>query len=123
MKEKTKTVYYCEHCNKHSLVRHTIPKHEIKCSNNPDNYRPCYTCIHSEVGKRELMDYEQGIRIPSGMMQKTFTCTRFKNQMYGHVVEVLGLRRKYPEDFEDITAMPKECDDFQDTYSELRENQ
>jgi hypothetical protein len=34
--EKTKTVYYCEHCKKHGLMRNMMERHERHCTLNPD---------------------------------------------------------------------------------------
>lgn len=46
MKEKIKSVYYCEHCNKHGLMKHVILFHEKLCYKNPDNFRPCKECLN-----------------------------------------------------------------------------
>ena len=42
MIEKTRTVYYCEHCGKHLLTRHAMERHERRCTLNPD--RVCGFC-------------------------------------------------------------------------------
>lgn len=34
MKSKVKTVYYCDYCRKHSLVKHTLEHHEERCTGN-----------------------------------------------------------------------------------------
>jgi len=45
MKQKTKEVYYCDHCNKHGLRKDVIVKHENACYYNPENKHNCYGCI------------------------------------------------------------------------------
>ena len=35
MNVKTKAVYYCDHCRKHGLSRHSMERHEQGCTMNP----------------------------------------------------------------------------------------
>ncbi len=35
MKERTKTVYYCDFCKRHGLSRHAMIAHEKRCTMNP----------------------------------------------------------------------------------------
>lgn len=44
MKQKTKEVYYCDFCDKHSLQKNTMLRHINTCVKNPDNFRKCFTC-------------------------------------------------------------------------------
>ena len=116
MKVQQRTIYHCDFCGVYRLRKAAIEKHELFCSANPANHRPCYTCIHLKVDKRVLMEQEDGYSLPTGLTQKTFTCSVFKKMMYGHKPELLDLPKKYREDYRDITAMPKECDEFEDHY-------
>ena len=45
MKAKTKTVYYCDYCKKHSL--RPLAKHEQYCTGNPN--RQCGLCGRTET--------------------------------------------------------------------------
>jgi hypothetical protein len=36
VREKTKTVYYCDHCGKHGLRRNAMEAHEARCVRNPE---------------------------------------------------------------------------------------
>ena len=36
MKEKQKTIYYCDFCKKYRLTRHSMLKHESSCTLNPN---------------------------------------------------------------------------------------
>ena len=47
MKTKTKTVYYCDYCKKHSLSGGTLAKHEKHCTANPD--RICRMCGRENI--------------------------------------------------------------------------
>jgi len=116
MKVQQRTIYHCDFCGVYRLRKAALEKHELFCSLNPANKRPCYTCIHLKVGERELTDWEMGMKIPTGMKQKTFTCSVFKKMMYGHKPELLNLPQEYKDDFKGLTPMPKECDEFEDHY-------
>ncbi len=39
MKERQRTVFYCDFCRKHGLSRHAMRAHEIRCTMNP--FRVC----------------------------------------------------------------------------------
>lgn len=94
MIEKQKTVYYCEHCNKKALTKHTIAKHEPICFGNPDNVPPCMNDCKS------LLKTEGG---------KTFICSKFKKYLHTKGAEVYGLLDRYPEQYENSQLMPMTC--------------
>jgi len=48
MREQKKSVYYCDHCKKHTLTKQSMEKHERRCTSNPD--RECAMCKHCEGG-------------------------------------------------------------------------
>jgi len=60
MKTKVKEVYYCEHCKKHGLNRLAMAHHELICSNNPDNNRPCFHCQHLTKKQTSIFEDYQG---------------------------------------------------------------
>ena len=44
MRTKTKTVYYCDFCGHHGLVKRWIEAHEKKCFKNPNRVCPLEWC-------------------------------------------------------------------------------
>jgi len=49
MKIKTKKVYYCDFCNKHTLSSYYTQKHEKHCTLNPN--RECRMCGEKKLDK------------------------------------------------------------------------
>ena len=61
MIEKTKKVYYCEHCKKKSFQKYTMENHEKHCTANPN--RICGVCgmhgipiIHIDIELKATLD-------------------------------------------------------------------
>lgn len=50
MKTQLKEIYKCDFCNKLYQVKKAAEVHELLCTKNTVNDRPCYTCEH--IGKR-----------------------------------------------------------------------
>jgi len=48
------TIYKCEFCNKIYQLKPWAIKHELGCSKNPDNNRPCFHCDYFEKIPFEL---------------------------------------------------------------------
>ena len=46
MKSKIVTLYICDHCSKKYQIEKACARHEIMCSKNPENERPCHSCKH-----------------------------------------------------------------------------
>lgn len=58
MKQITKEVYYCEHCDYYSLTKGVVTKHEKHCAHNPQNKHACLDCVHLEKIKVDVeFDY------------------------------------------------------------------
>lgn len=65
MKQRTKEVYYCDHCNKHGLVKNAMERHILSCRKNPDNFHPCFTCKHFKQAKSEWWCASKDITLQS----------------------------------------------------------
>lgn len=65
MKQRTKEVYYCDHCNKHGLVKSAMERHILSCTKNPDNFHPCFTCKHFRQHQVEWSCDAKGISLQS----------------------------------------------------------
>lgn len=51
MIEKTKQVYFCEHCGKYYIRKYHAERHENGCHKNPDNLRICFDCEYCKPKK------------------------------------------------------------------------
>lgn len=58
MKTKTITGYFCDHCKRLYQRKHFAIQHEINCTKNPDNFRPCFGCSHCK--KKTVGVFVQG---------------------------------------------------------------
>lgn len=59
MKELPKgtKIYQCEHCNKVSISKGAMVRHEICCRRNPSNHTPCASCEYLEKKSVIVLDY------------------------------------------------------------------
>lgn len=119
MRTETKSVYYCEHCNKHGLSKSAMTKHERWCSKNPINHKACYGCKYS---KEEPFKLDTGIMSDDEvliMWTRKYKCLADGHFMFTIRAEKKGLPEKYPEVFKDQSRMPAVCsmrDVSTDTY-------
>lgn len=98
MIEILKKVYYCEHCNKKALTKHTIAKHEPICFGNEENRPACMNdCEH-------LLQPETG-----EFGRRTFLCDKFGKNLHTKGAEVYGLLDRYPDHYNGSELMPKHC--------------
>lgn len=66
MKAKDVTIYICDLCNKKYFRKHAAVSHEERCTKNPDNFRPCFTC---QFLQKEKIDLSEGpIRFVASLM-------------------------------------------------------
>jgi hypothetical protein len=108
MKEKIKTVYYCEHCKKHGLSKPKMQYHERICSSNPENNRPCFQCEHLTYNKYDLYDDNpyggQWVRSVNLLF-----CDKKKMFLYTPKNEIKG--NHYDLGEESNNPMPKICNE------------
>lgn len=106
MKTELKEIYKCDHCNKLYQIKSCAIAHELICSKNPTNHRPCFICAHLE--KKETIYYYDTY---CGENKKTINllhCAVIDSFLYPPKVESkknwfdLGDKHNEP--------MPKECD-------------
>ena len=98
------TAYKCDHCGKVYQRKGAALRHELYCSQNPENKTPCYECKHLKVGRDENI--------------KFFHCTKKDQDMH----TVVALRRNL-DIVESTVRTPKECElfehDFKPVFDEL----
>ena len=99
-----RTLYKCDHCNKHRLTKAAAARHELFCRHNPNNQHRCFGCQFLSV-EREIV----GVRAngePLACAYQTFTCAKTGQDMYSYVAE----RRKMLAKLGDVERMPLACD-------------
>lgn len=119
MKKITKTVYYCEHCNKHGLSASAMTTHERKCMSNPENIRACLNCIFlEEIEKQYTRKYQNAVDDFSyeDRVAKGFKCLKLNKAIYHVRAEIKDLPQKWPDTFEGQEPMPKECEHSYNTF-------
>lgn len=120
------TIYKCDFCKKELKRKHAMANHEIKCNNNPDNYRICFNnCQHLE---RKPITLDIGIDnyISGEPEQRTyngFYCKLKEQYLIPAVVQNKdgGINAKYgyneKGDEVEQEFMPKECHLFDDGFN------
>lgn len=117
---KNVTVYKCEFCKKTLFRKHAMIRHEKFCESNPENSKACSGCMFLEEETIEHVRYNH-YGSESITSSTSFKCVKKDILVYPTKVERLGLPEKYPETFEDQIPMPKECEDFDDGFSGLKD--
>lgn len=51
------TLYCCEYCGKEYKRQKACETHEVRCGNNPKNYRKCSFCEHLTMKKTEVLHH------------------------------------------------------------------
>lgn len=108
MKERTMSVFKCDHCGKNMLRRHSMVNHEKWCTKNPVNNRVCHGCGHLKEIK--FTDYRDGYMGEYEVKCKGFECTKLNIKVYPLSVERRGLTGY--STFDDQEPMKKECEYF-----------
>ena len=105
MKIEIKEIYKCEYCNKLYQLKHFCEKHEKICKKNPENDRPCFSCVH--LSKKDVVVYEYCGDIEHKVNLSCLHCDKKEvflhtpqNEIKGNALELGG----------DNLPMPKECD-------------
>tara|TARA_R110002051_G_C8461625_1_gene458490 strand:- start:48 stop:404 length:357 start_codon:yes stop_codon:yes gene_type:complete len=114
MKIETKEIYKCEHCNKLYQIKSYCATHETQCSKNPDNFRPCFGCVHLEK-KETTITYETPIG-ENEYKVELLHCKKKELFLYPPKVEHKG--NAYDFDHEN-KPMPRECEDEDDGWNSL----
>lgn len=106
MKQKTKEVYYCDHCNRHMLNKGAMNRHELMCHLNPENFRACHLCVFLEKKDLEIeVDYYGQESTPT---VNVFHCQKKGVYMHTPQNEIKGNKFELGDYSND--PMPKECD-------------
>jgi hypothetical protein len=107
MKEKVKTIYYCEHCNKRYLIKTAAIAHEKACMKNPDNYRKCFDCTY--LTKADATHYYDTYIGEQERTVEVFKCLKLDIYLYPPDVEA---KKKAFYLNKDNDPMKKECESF-----------
>lgn len=109
MKIKTGvTVYYCDHCKKKMLRKHSMEHHEKWCPKNPENEKACSGCAFLKEEPVTIYGEHAYDGSEYSFERKGFRCTKLDKLLYPLVVERRGLTRF--ETFDNQEPMPKECE-------------
>ncbi len=120
------TIYKCEFCKKELKRKHAMVTHELRCSGNPINKRPCLYCQHLD---RKEISYYSGVDDffsgePIYRNGKAFYCkakdililhpkTQYLNNRFNLVsVELDGEEVEQEE-------MPTYCETFKNIYLDM----
>ena len=106
MKTETKEIYKCEFCNKIYQISKYCLEHERACKNNPENHRPCYTCI--ELDKKTETLYEDTLSGEIEINYKLLYCSAKDCFLHPPSVEIKG-NAIWTESAPN-KPMPKVCD-------------
>lgn len=110
------TVYSCEYCKKKLFRQHAMGTHEMMCTKNPDNYRPCYGCKYLEKKEFKVnigMDYMGNDVFDN---KNLLYCNAKESCLQTPQVEMKG-NAIYQEKIEgeiENNPMPKHCDLFEE---------
>ena len=113
---ETREIYKCEFCRKVYQIRGPAERHEVSCSKNPDNWRPCHSCIHLKKKKHTIYvdtyTGEQEYRLD------LLYCPAIKTFLYPPKVEH---KRNTGYDLGDETnqPMPRTCDVFNGNFNDV----
>jgi len=112
MKAEVRKVFKCDHCNKMYQIERACIRHELMCTKNPENVRPCHGCnnvkkvtetIWSDVGDEYGREMERTVSV--------LFCNKRDCFIYPPSVAVKGnafdMGNKCNEE------MPKECELFE----------
>lgn len=111
--KENQTHYLCEYCNKRYIRKHHCANHENLCGKNPDNHRPCLSCVHLEKKPcKTYFSYGTEYGQAEGVVDvlhcsklEKFVFTPF-NEKRGNIYEL----------FEENNPMPLTCDSYLFTF-------
>lgn len=108
MRTETKEIYKCDFCNKLYQRKAAAIKHELMCSKNPDNDRPCFHCLSLEKKDTTVfLDHSYGSQDSASF--RLLHCSAKEIFLYPPKV---GFKKNVIEIEECNEAMPKECELF-----------
>ena len=105
MKIEIKEMYKCEYCNKLYQLKHFCEKHEKICKKNPENDRPCFSCVH--LSKKDVVFYEYCGDIEHKVNLSCLYCEKKEVFLHTPQNEIKGNALELGEG---NLPMPKECD-------------
>ena len=114
MKQKTKEVYYCDHCNRHMLNKGAMNKHELMCYANPENFRACHGCKFLEKKEVEISEDYHGTE--SYRKVNLFHCQA--KQVFLHTPQNEIKRNQFELGDYSNEPMPKQCDVYVNAMTE-----
>lgn len=106
MKTKIKSVYYCDYCKKYFLRKDACTRHEVICSENPDNFRACFDCDH--LTKKETDYYYDTFQGQDSRKVFLFFCPKINAYLYPPKVQ--KNKKWFELGDEDNIPMRKECE-------------
>lgn len=121
MKEKTQKNYFCDHCNKLYLRKNACENHELKCSRNPVNFRPCFQGCRF-LTKEKVSIYAGFDNYATGDPVNTnrdfFFCKAKNIFLYTPQNEIKGNHEHTDENGNDFKnyPMPKSCEEFKNGF-------
>ena len=103
---KTQPTYRCEFCRKLYVVERHAVQHETRCSKNPANNRPCFSCKFLE--KRDTFVYDDGWNGEYKTAVVALYCTKYEE----YRIPPKAIHRGNAYEFGDVAnePMPIECD-------------
>ncbi len=119
MKKSTQTVYRCDHCNKPYFRRSAAEVHEMMCTKNPANHRPCFDCMHL-CKKKTILYEDEGWGESERELQLLF-CNAKQTHLYTPQNEMK--RNWFDLGDEANDPMPKQCSQFESSFLEILNNQ
>lgn len=105
-----KEIYKCEFCRKIYQMKRAAEFHELICTKNPTNKRPCFGCDNIE--KRDIVKYED--YYGGNEVKRTINvlyCKAKDVYLYPPKVEIKNNALDFGETNE---PMPKDCDKYFD---------
>ncbi len=118
MKEATKTMYKCDHCNKWYQRKHACINHEEICFNNPENSRPCFSCHYLEKVKYDL--FYDTFNGESKREIEIFQCQKTKKYLHTPQNEIKNNMYELGNDLNE--SMPRNCYLFNNDFNLLITN-
>ncbi len=104
---ETKTIYKCDYCKKLYQIKCACGRHELSCTKNPENDRPCFHCQHLHKKETEIfVDRYDG---EHSYALELLHCNKLNHFLYTPQIEQ---KKNWYELGEENNPMPKQCKIF-----------